>query len=1218
MATIATAEVQVIADTSRFVPDLRRKLKSAFASLGNELGNDIIKQFESRINKRLDTVMQRAGKNAANEFSKAFDTSLKNAGLSDSLREQLSNAGARRDAERAGESLAEATSKGFRGSNRLFTDAMLDALSTQTVIATAGFAGQDTAQSFTDNFRQGIRDEISNRINTALRDAAEEADNQVPALFRPTGIAISESVARGIRSRFRDINQALLFGLASNPDLDSTAFFAGQRAGIQFSDGLFEPLGDRFQRQMRETLEEAEDNVIPPAFRNMGQTAATSFTDEFEDEVDLTFGGRLRRIFSGFGNQLQNLTGRLGDLPDALRRIGPAATIASRALQGLGGALLNLIQLTTVTPLLNLANLFSELSTEMASAAAIGLLLLGVLDQLSGLLFAVPAAFGLLSAAVATVLVSFNGMIEAFDKGGEALEGLAPAAQSVAREFLALKDDFRLLKLDAQEALWSELDGAITAVADNLLGPVREGMTLASGALGRLIRGVTDFLAETETAETTVAIFESLAAIFDSLSDEIQPFLRGLRTLTNEFLPGLEDIEDTINGIGSAFEDWVTEMTTGDLLSGISPAQRAFETALATLEQLSDIIGNIFNAVQSVFDAANDNAFGFLDLMERITEEIADAFASPEGQETLSDFLGDMVQISDVVLGLIGTILSQLPKLADPLSDIAQDIGPDLEEFINNIGDGFNALLDSGGDQFLRDLAGALSDIDWEDLGTTIGELLADIGPVLDEVAGLINNLFTVADVLGEIIGFLIDFIDFLSQIGASEGDLADFIDEFGQFSEIIPNLQKFFTETAQGWADLFRDIADSNFVETIVGWLSDDSISQGLSDFFSFIGDELAEGLQGVGEFFTETASGWGQLLSDAAASVGEFFTETLPNWAIEGTGSVLQIVFNWISELTDALRELWEGLTSGAGDFFVGLGEEFTTGLDSAQLIVAGWITGVQTTLDTMWVNLGDRARLALDALNLDIGGSLDTASSNFSEKTSDISEDWRRFWDNVKTTVQNALNAVRTTISNILSSIRSTIIGWIDGIRSRWNSFWSGLKNAVSGGLSSARSSVISGLNLIRDAFSSFSDRVRSILSSLRDFISGIFSRIQGIVSNIAGAVSSAISAAQSLGNIDINPFADGGIVSSPTVGLVGEAGREVIIPLTRPQRAVELVQQSGLLGLLASQGVLAGAGTDGGRPIEINVNSQTADPEQVARRAMRLLQRQLGGRGLERTR
>lgn len=46
----------------------------------------------------------------------------------------------------------------------------------------------------------------------------------------------------------------------------------------------------------------------------------------------------------------------------------------------------------------------------------------------------------------------------------------------------------------------------------------------------------------------------------------------------------------------------------------------------------------------------------------------------------------------------------------------------------------------------------------------------------------------------------------------------------------------------------------------------------------------------------------------------------------------------------------------------------------------------------------------------------------------------------------------------------------------------------------------------------------------------------------------------------------PYADGGIVTRPTLGLVGEAGDEVVIPLSNPGRAQELMNQSGLSSMV----------------------------------------------------
>ena len=49
-----------------------------------------------------------------------------------------------------------------------------------------------------------------------------------------------------------------------------------------------------------------------------------------------------------------------------------------------------------------------------------------------------------------------------------------------------------------------------------------------------------------------------------------------------------------------------------------------------------------------------------------------------------------------------------------------------------------------------------------------------------------------------------------------------------------------------------------------------------------------------------------------------------------------------------------------------------------------------------------------------------------------------------------------------------------------------------------------------------------------------------------------------------------LANGAILRRPTLFVGGEAGDEVVVPLTRPRRARELAEQSGLMRLLGSDG------------------------------------------------
>jgi SLT domain-containing protein len=54
--------------------------------------------------------------------------------------------------------------------------------------------------------------------------------------------------------------------------------------------------------------------------------------------------------------------------------------------------------------------------------------------------------------------------------------------------------------------------------------------------------------------------------------------------------------------------------------------------------------------------------------------------------------------------------------------------------------------------------------------------------------------------------------------------------------------------------------------------------------------------------------------------------------------------------------------------------------------------------------------------------------------------------------------------------------------------------------------------------------------------------------------------------------VYPFAKGGVVDKATLALIGEAGKEVVIPVTRATRAAALVAQSGLADIPQVQRVI----------------------------------------------
>lgn len=144
-------------------------------------------------------------------------------------------------------------------------------------------------------------------------------------------------------------------------------------------------------------------------------------------------------------------------------------------------------------------------------------------------------------------------------------------------------------------------------------------------------------------------------------------------------------------------------------------------------------------------------------------------------------------------------------------------------------------------------------------------------------------------------------------------------------------------------------------------------------------------------------------------------------------------------------------------------------------------------------------------------------------------------------------------------------ATVIGWLASLAN-----WLG---AVAG-------SVINFVNTARAWFGSLPGTIGNIVNQVVNWFAGMPGRIGGVISGVAGAITAPFRAAfnavsglwnRSIGSLNFNvpgwvpgiggrgwtmpkmpTLAEGGIVDSPTIAMIGEAGREAVVPLSQLDR------------------------------------------------------------------
>lgn len=840
--------------------------------------------------------------------------------------------------------------------------------------------------------------------------------------------------------------------------------------------------------------------------------------------IDAQINGNLRST--------ADLAGRtLSEIPRAAERaFEDTAGAAERSGRRIGNAFRDTLRRVrrTFSRLSNI--LFAFRSRVIGLGAIITIALAGVLaalDELTGLLLPLPALLSGVAAAVATFNVATRGMAEAFEAAfgdaeefAEAIEGLAPSAQAVAREFRSLVPLFERIGIDVQQAFWAQLDGTLTDVAQNLAGPVRAGMTAVATQMGRIAAEIGEFAASADTARTVARVFGATASAMEGLVDATQPFLEGMRTLVDIFAPALAGMGEVIAGLAVDFRDWAEEAErTG---SALETATRAGEF-LATL---GGIIAGAFRLIEAAVTASREAGVDLFETIEELIDAAGELAETPEGQAGLREFFRSIDRLVRALLPLLGEFAVQVGRLATPVADLTEALAPGVAAALEGIADGLIAMVDSGGREFAEALSDALVIIapHLETFGEGLGRVLGALSPLLEP--------------LGQLLGFLLDLASLILQaLTPVIGTLADFL-----ATVLVPIFET--------WLEI------------------------------------MAEILPPLSEAFVDLAEAMAPFIEQFGVAILEFFRDNLPatlmiiRFIIEGLTGIIEFGIEVWEFWLDIMTRVWEWIK----DNLVPIIRDDLWPVIRDELIPA---------LQDLWVEIRDELIPAIADLWEEI---LELVAVIVDEADPELGE-----FRGLVFLVKLGIDQVKLAIQIVIAVIRI----WIKLTRP----FIETLQKLTA---------VIRGVRIDLDRTNSV---FRTAWRRIREIIDrGV--RLAGVLWTVVDAARNAASA---IGNIPSLPsfggfsgifdfFAEGGIVNRATAAIIGEAGPEVVLPLTRPERARELAMQSGLLDVLLSGASnrtgtgrsTLGAGARGGSPsvvVEagaVQIRFEGVPDEQTARR------------------
>lgn len=556
----------------------------------------------------------------------------------------------------------------------------------------------------------------------------------------------------------------------------------------------------------------------------------------------------------------------------------------------------------------------------------------------------------------------------------------------------------------------------------------------------------------------------------------------------------------------------------------------------ANFGELREAIGTgLIGALDEVTPGLLALADSLMGPMEQIGQALGE-FAAP-----LLEAFGPAVQVLvtqfATVLTDIGSIFSNLAPLVEPIVQIVgvlatylsgalaaafQALAPAIEI----VGEFLGVMADRVGEQLFSALESVTPVL--ISLGKTLGTVLVAVLPiVMDLFDALAAPLGIVADLMVELAPVIQNTARIMAGVFASVMRVV-----VGLIETLLPPLAQLIADLVAGLAPILPDIAllFKQLVDALLPLIPP------LLQIIMTLLPPLSELLLALVPIVLQLAQGPLQLFV----------------MAVEQLVPLLLLVAEGIQIVADYLVEVIDWLTQGA---------EKTTELGGVwQVIWDGMKAAFEFVRDTLvagWQMIDEYAVPVITGIQI----AFDVAMSAM-----------RVVWDTFKSAVEIGFGVLRTvaeTVGSAISTAFSVMSAIVLPIFDTLQIVGSGIFNAIG-------TTVTTVTGGIKTAFEGVKTAVTGVASAIESAFKGAWNGIARAWNNSVGSLSFSIpSWVPGLGGSgfdvpNIPTFANGTIATMPTYGLFGEAGPEAVIPISRPARAMELLESSGLADLVRSQG------------------------------------------------
>ena len=594
------------------------------------------------------------------------------------------------------------------------------------------------------------------------------------------------------------------------------------------------------------------------------------------------------------------------------------------------------------------------------------------------------------------------------------------------------------------------------------------------------------------------------------------------------------------------------------------------------------------NQFKSIFDGLGGKLKGLSDLFSK---GFSAAFRS-EGLERIKIGLGQIKttleeiatdpRVVNAFNGMTEKIAYALGQIAGSIGTVGVGIGVFLAESIAN-------GLGRQKERIIRSLVAQFENT---------GIMFASAGNIAQAFADSFYDVITStgavrigSSIVSAVLAIQASIVEIGFKLG---GDLLQGIEQI--VTDNMPGVAEAFSNALTGIAPIFEsaekainDLSDSisrvydNYIRPSIE-SSTKAISGFVSVFVKGWNNHIQPVIQKIGQGFSDTIgkhiSPFVQKILDMVASFQEmsqvinayvgpvigFIVEQLTRVlapTLEYIGEVFRVLFNTVADILGGIADFLKGvfdiitgiLTSDMSKIFDGFTETGDAIMNILSTLLTALLDLTVAVLKVIW----DTIVAIFQAIWDGIVAIFTPIGEWFSERWNDITTvlaDVAKWFGDMFQKAWNALTNVFSSIGtwfgerwNDVTTALSNVATWFGNI---FKTAFEAVKNAFStigsffsGVWTTVKNIFVNAGQMVGSAVGgAFKSAVNAVLGTIENVVNGFIGMINGVIGLINKIPGVSLG---SVGYVSLPRLARGGIVDSPTVAMIGEAGKEVVMPL-----------------------------------------------------------------------